>query len=516
MSCLLFFLQILHCYAIFQIANSLVSNCFLSYLCQIFFIANRFDTTRVQGTVPLRESFAIPFFYYQLSLIVAYFDVKKSDFNTKITLATFLFSISWQFNQFVLFLQSLAIYACLLLQILPIYKADKVFYAFSLSLTACYVLQFFNPMIPRSIIASFIPSYFYLKGFLPTGKLSCLQKIVSILKHILLMAISTAFLNYVLKYTFPSDTDSHIFKFLMAKIQKPEKTFDFDASLYVCNGSFGFMDRHVFERLFGILSILFIFGLGCLTSKVIKKLLKNDHENFKDLQPAETFTFFITIAFGLLALLIVRLKYLFTPFIAISAVLTLSKLVSNRKLLTLIAFLLISKTVFDNYQKWGEEFSTEQEFYDPDTVEMLEFIQKSTKQSSVFSGTMQVMSMVKLSTDRAVTNHPHYEDKKLRDKTFDVYQIYAKIEDIELRDKLKKYGTTHIIVENSVCFQKGNDSPDSSVEQSSHCTTKGILDRVNTNLGFIRPRRFCSEIVSSSKYFKKVFENRTFRIYKMQ
>jgi len=302
----------------------------------------------------------------------------------------------------------------------------------------------------------------------------------------------------------------------MAKVQKPEKTFDFDASLYVCNGSFGFMDTQVFERLFGLIAILFLFGLGYFLFKILKRLLAKEDSKPSDLNPAETFTFIITIAFGLLALLIVRLKYLFTPFIAISAVLTLSKLVPNQKFLTFIAVLLISKIVYDNYPKWEEEFSTEQEFYDPDTVEMLEFIQKSTKHSSVFSGTMQVMSMVKLSTNRAVTNHPHYEDKKLRDKTFDVYQIYAKIEDFELRNRLKTYGTTHIIVENSVCFQKGNDGPDSNVEQSSHCTTKGILDRVNSNLGFTRYKRFCSEIVSSSKYFKKIFENKTFRIYKMQ
>ena len=44
----------------------------------------------------------------------------------------------------------------------------------------------------------------------------------------------------------------------------------------------------------------------------------------------------------------------------------------------------------------------------------------STPKTSVFTGSMQLMAAVKLSTERAITNHPHYENKFLRQRTKEV------------------------------------------------------------------------------------------------
>merc|ERR1712226_1005153 len=110
---------------------------------------------------------------------------------------------------------------------------------------------------------------------------------------------------------------------------------------------------------------------------------------------------------------------------------------------------------------------------------------------------MQVMSMIKLSTNRAITNHPHYEDKKLRETTFDIYQMYGRISIDDYYNLLKrKHGTTHIVVENSICFQ--NDGP---VE---FCDTKSILDRSNNHTSTAvneeimekkLPERFCTAVM---------------------
>merc|ERR1711972_1214787 len=113
-----------------------------------------------------------------------------------------------------------------------------------------------------------------------------------------------------------------------------------------------------------------------------------------------------------------------------------------------------SYAIYWKYPNWVDEFSNEYEFHDPDTVEFLEWINANTPENSVFSSSMQVASMIRLSTNRAITNHPHYEDKRLRETTFDVYQMYAKIESSDYKNLLKKHGTTHIVVENSICFKK--------------------------------------------------------------
>ena len=67
------------------------------------------------------------------------------------------------------------------------------------------------------------------------------------------------------------------------------------------------------------------------------------------------------------------------------------------------------------------------EFYDPDTVDLMQWIQQNSKPEDAFSGSMQLLAGVKLCTGRTLTNHPHFEDKHLRDRTKELYQMYAKV-----------------------------------------------------------------------------------------
>ena len=47
-------------------------------------------------------------------------------------------------------------------------------------------------------------------------------------------------------------------------------------------------------------------------------------------------------------------------------------------------------------------------------------IRKSTAETAALTGSMQLLAGVKLSTGRPITNHPHYEDKGLRQRTKEV------------------------------------------------------------------------------------------------
>ena len=113
------------------------------------------------------------------------------------------------------------------------------------------------------------------------------------------------------------------------------------------------------------------------------------------------------------------------------------------------------------------------EFYDPDTVELMEWGAKLPR-DTVFSGSMQLNAGVRLSTWRALTNHPHYEDKRLRVTTFDVMQMYARRTPEEVLTYLGKYGTTHILVENSICYMGG--------QKADNCATPDLLDLANGHL----------------------------------
>ena len=51
---------------------------------------------------------------------------------------------------------------------------------------------------------------------------------------------------------------------------------------------------------------------------------------------------------------------------------------------------------------------------------LFEYFSENTKPNDSFTGSMQLLAGVKLCTDRPITNHPHYENKFLRQRTKEV------------------------------------------------------------------------------------------------
>ena len=77
--------------------------------------------------------------------------------------------------------------------------------------------------------------------------------------------------------------------------------------------------------------------------------------------------------------------------------------------------------------RYEREMGDLREFYDPDTVDLMQWLQQHTPPTAVISGSMQLMAGVLLCTGRTLTNHPHFEDKALRDRTKELYQMYGKV-----------------------------------------------------------------------------------------
>lgn len=107
----------------------------------------------------------------------------------------------------------------------------------------------------------------------------------------------------------------------------------------------------------------------------------------------------------------------------------------------------------------------------------------------------------------------------LYSRSTQVYQVYARRTPQEAHSILKKHGADYVILENSICYSR----------QPSGCKLKDILDIDNGHvieggqpepgLTFTNVPRFCEAIKYDHKnfgrYFKKVFENRTFYLYKV-
>ncbi|KAM9607007.1 protein C-mannosyl-transferase DPY19L3 isoform 3-T4 [Trichechus inunguis] len=506
----LFGLQAIYVAALY-VTSWLLSGTWLSGLLAAFwYVTNRIDTTRVEFTIPLRENWALPFFAIQIAAITYFLRPNLQPLSERLTLlaifvSTFLFSLTWQFNQFMMLMQALVLFVLDSLDMLPAVKKN-----------------------------------------LKTG--SFFHRLGKLLLHLFMVLCLTLFLNNVIKKILNLKSDEHIFKFLKAKFGFGA-TRDFDANLYLCEEAFGLLPFNTFERLSStLLFYAYVFVLSVTVIAAIAVAFHNlsDSTNQQstgkmgkwtvELKPETAYNLIHTILFGFLALSTMRMKYLWTSHMCVFAsfglcspeiwelLLKLVHLYSPKRICVIRYSVPILILLYLCYKFWPgmmDELSELREFYDPDTVELMNWINSNTPRKAVFAGSMQLLAGVKLCTGRVLTNHPHYEDKSLRERTRAVYQIYAKRSPEEVHALLRSFGTDYVILEDSICYER---------RHRRGCRLRDLLDVANghmmdgpgANEPDLKPAghpRFCEEIKRNlppyTAHFTRVFQNKTFHVYKL-
>uniref|UniRef100_A0A803TRT5 Dpy-19 like C-mannosyltransferase 3 n=1 Tax=Anolis carolinensis TaxID=28377 RepID=A0A803TRT5_ANOCA len=526
------------------VTSWLLSGTWLSgVLAAFWYITNRIDTTRVEFTIPLRENWALPFFAVQTAAITFLLRTHLRPTHEKLTLtalfiSTSLFSLAWQFNQFMLLIQALVLFTLDCLDLLPSKKVTWIYVIQVASLLLVCVLQFFNSMIVGSLLISFNMSALLARK---------LQVLHRILVHILLVLSLTFLGNNFIKKVLNLESDEHIFKFLKAKFGFGA-TRDFDANLYLCEEAFGLLPFNTFMRLSDSLVFypyIFVVVVMTITAAAVAFQNLSGSANVRyaerqqkwptQLKPGVAYNLGHTILFGLLALSTMRMKYLWTSHICVFAasglcssdmwglVLRFLHLYTPQRVSVIRYLTPILILLYLCYKFWPgvmAELSELREFYDPDTVELMNWI-NSTPKKAVIAGSMQLLAGVKLCTGRVLTNHPHYEDKSLRERTKQVYQVYAKRSPEDVHRILRSFGTDFVILEDSICYER---------RHNRGCRLRDLLDIANghtmdgpgENDPDLKPSpypRFCEEIKrnlpSYTKYFTKAFQNKTFHVYKL-
>ncbi|NXC21471.1 D19L3 mannosyltransferase, partial [Corythaeola cristata] len=161
---------------------------------------------------------------------------------TAVFIATFLFSLTWQFNQFMMLIQALALFILDCFDMLPTAKVMWLYIIQISGLLLVCVLQFFNSMILGSLLISFNASVLIART---------IQKILNL------------------------ESDEHIFKFLKAKFGFGA-TRDFDANLYLCEEAFGLLPLNTFSRLSDtLLFYVYIFVLFLMTVAAVIVAFRN-------------------------------------------------------------------------------------------------------------------------------------------------------------------------------------------------------------------------------------------------
>uniref|UniRef100_A0A8C0WS93 C-mannosyltransferase DPY19L3 n=1 Tax=Castor canadensis TaxID=51338 RepID=A0A8C0WS93_CASCN len=554
----LFGLQAVYVMALYT-TSWLLSGTWLSgLLAALWYVTNRIDTTRVEFTIPLRENWALPFFAIQIAAVTYFLRPNLQALSQRLALlavfmSTFLFSLTWQFNQFLTLLQALALFTLESLDVLPAAKAMWLYGIQTACLVLVCILQFFNSMILGSLLISFNLSVVIARKLQKTLNLKSDEHIFKFLKA----KFGFGATRYGLKWNqcVPEVTVTFSCRLqicgeggLAFMLCCPCPLRDFDANLYLCEEAFGLLPFSTFQRLSDtLLFYAYVFVLLVTVTAAFVVAFQNlrgcgrqqqgkMEVHTVDLTPDTAYNLMHTIVFGLLALSTMRMKYLWTSHMCVFAsfgvcsrevwglLLKCVRLHSPRRI-SVIRYAVPTLTLlYLSYKFWPGmmgELSELREFYDPDTVELMDWINSNTPRRAVFAGSMQLLAGVKLCTGRTLTNHPHYEDSSLRERTRAVYQIYAKRAPEDVHALLRSFGADYVILEDSVCFER---------RHRRGCRLRDLLDVANghvmdgpgENDPDLKPAkhpRFCEEIKRNlppyTTHFTRVFQNKTFHVYKL-
>ncbi|KAJ7395414.1 putative C-mannosyltransferase DPY19L3 [Pitangus sulphuratus] len=241
------------------------------------------------------------------------------------------------------------------------------------------------------------------------------------------------------------ESDEHIFKFLKAKFGFGA-TRDFDANLYLCEEAFGLLPLNTFSRLSDtLLFYVYVFVL-----------------------------FLMAVAAVIVAFRNLRMKYLWTSHMCVFASFGLCS-TEVWKLILKCVHLYTSQRFWPGIM---DELSELREFYDPDTVELMNWI-KCILDCKLVGGKVSKTSFFIMGIETILKYQGCYLDNNSRHRlgipeiTVPIYQIYAKRSPEDVHGILRSFGTDYVILEDSICYER---------RHSRGCRLRDLLDVANGHI----------------------------------
>uniref|UniRef100_A0A674EJC4 Dpy-19 like 4 n=1 Tax=Salmo trutta TaxID=8032 RepID=A0A674EJC4_SALTR len=514
-----FGLQAVYVTALFVSSWVMSGTCVAGILAVAWYVINRPDTTKVDYAIPLRENWALPYFSCQVAALTGFLSNNVNSASEMfcyllMSATTFTFILVWEHSHYVLFIQGLALFLLDSFDLVPsrkvlTYCPPKLF-----SLFLAYVLQFQNPALLSSpllslLISSVLARYFQVER---ASDLLCETKC---------------------KY-------ENIEWFLFLR--------DFVTNRLLCQECFQTPSQDFFLRLTqaSVLPFYLLVLLICLISTLqtiyrrlsgepMKTNLRLEDGRIGE-QPEVIYHVFHTMLFGALAMVFEGMKYLWTPYVCMFTAfgvcspelwVTLFRWLRLKSIHPVVLALILSTAVptIIGFSLWREyfprviaELSELQEFYDPDTVELMNWIKTHAPMAAVFAGSPQLLGSVKLCSGWTVTSLPLYSDIDLLRRSEDTYQVYAMRSAEDVYKILSLHKTSYVIIEESLCNE---------LSHTKGCRIKDLLDIANSHVvydkgemySFSKHGRFCHEIKMNyspyTNYFSRVFWNRSYHVYKV-
>uniref|UniRef100_A0A673MJD8 Probable C-mannosyltransferase DPY19L1 n=1 Tax=Sinocyclocheilus rhinocerous TaxID=307959 RepID=A0A673MJD8_9TELE len=404
------------------------------------FFFNHGESTRVMWTPPLRESFSYPFLVLQM-LLLTY--ILRKNTMMALGISNIFFMLPWQFAQFVLLTQVASLFASYILGYLSPAKMQSVLVTHMISLAVCFLLMFGNSMLLTSFYASSLVSIWgiialrdWLVGIFKPGLFTWVMQCLA-------WVVSTVILKFMLSVIFGASDDAHISSLIKSKFTSYK---DFDTMMYTCAAEFDFIETETLIRYIKTMLLpINVLIVGFIAGRVMASIILK----WKSLQ---------LVAFALLAVLIMRLKLFLTPHMCIMSCLICSRQlfgwVGEKFKLQLTVVGILSIMAVQGVTNLQSQWDIIGEFSNFPQEELLEWIKDNTSPNAVFAGAMPTMASVKLSTGRAIVNHPHYEDAGLRERTKMVYAMYSRKPAEVMKRNLIKLQVDYFILEDSWCTRR--------------------------------------------------------------
>ncbi|XP_019309038.1 probable C-mannosyltransferase DPY19L4 isoform X1 [Panthera pardus] len=549
---IVFGLQGIYVTALF-VTSWLMSGTWLAGMLTVaWFIINRVDTTRIEYSIPLRENWALPYFACQIAALTGYL---KSNLNTYgerfcyllMSASTYTFMMMWEYSHYLLFLQAISLFLLDSFSLEQSEKVHEVYKIYIFSLFLGYLLQFENSALLVSPLLSLVVALMLAKCLqLNVKKGTFIAKIMKVINFYLVCTL-TVTLNIIMKMFVPHKENGHMLKFLEVKFGL-NMTKNFTMNWLLCQESLQAPSQDFFLRLTQssllpfyvlVLIICFLSMMQVIFRRINGKSLKETitlEDGRIGGRPEIIYHVIHTILLGSLAMVIEGLKYLWTPYVCMLAAfgvcspelwMTLFKWLRLRTVHPVLLALILSMAVptIIGLSLWKEFFPrlmTElmelQEFYDPDTVELMTWIKRQAPVAAVFAGSPQLMGAIKLCTGWMVTSLPLYSDDDLLKRNENIYQIYSKRSAEDIYKILTSYKANYLIVEDAICNEVGT---------MRGCRVKDLLDIANGHvvceegdkLTYSKYGRFCHEVKINYSpyvnYFTRVYWNRSYFVYKI-
>ncbi|XP_063028388.1 probable C-mannosyltransferase DPY19L4 isoform X2 [Melospiza melodia melodia] len=424
-----------------------------------WFIINRTDTTRIDYSIPSRENWALPYFACQVAALTGYL---KKNLNCSaekfcyllVNASTYTFMMMWEYSHYLLFVQAVSLFLLDSFALAQTEKVHEVYRIYLFSVIVGYLLQFENSALLVSPLLSLVVALMLSKSLQMNMKKSTFVSRLLKIMYIYLVLTVAVTLNFLLKMFIPHKENGHLLKFIEVKLGLNTTKMKYLWTPYVC--------------------MLAAFGV-C--------------------SPELWMTLFKWL----------RLKAVHPILLA---------LILSMAVPTIIGFSLWKEF----FPRIMTELTELQEFYDPDTVELMTWIKRQAPVAAVFAGSPQLMGVIKLCTGWMVSSLPLYNDDDLLKRNENIYQIYSKRSAEDIYKILTSYKANFLVIEDSICNEVG---------PVRGCRVKDLLDIANghvvceegDNYAYSKYGRFCHEIKMNYSpyvnYFTRVYWNRSYFVYRI-